>query len=41
MKPQEELNKLSKIIFDACISVHKIMGTGLLESIYVVYELKK
>ena len=43
MKTQEELNNLSKIILDACISVHKIMGPGLLESIYVeclVYELK-
>ena len=43
MKTQEELNNLSKIILDASISVHRIMGPGLLESIYVeclVYELK-
>ncbi len=42
MRTQEELNNISKIILDACISVHKIMGPGLLESIYVeclVYEL--
>jgi len=44
MKTQEELNRLSKIILDACITVHKEMGPGLLESIYVwclVYELEK
>ena len=42
MKTQEELNNISKIILDSCISVHKIMGPGLLESIYVeclVHEL--
>lgn len=42
MRTQEELNNISKIILDSCISVHKIMGPGLLESIYVeclVYEL--
>lgn len=42
MKTQEELNNISKIILDSCISVHKIMEPGLLESIYVeclVYEL--
>ena len=41
---KDELNRLSKIILDACITVHKAMGPGLLESIYVeclVYELKK
>lgn len=44
MKSTEELNKISKIILDACISVHKEMGPGLLESVYViclVYELQK
>lgn len=43
MKTQEELNSISKIILDACITVHKEMGPGLLESIYVwclVYELR-
>lgn len=42
MKTQEELNNISKIILDSCISVHKIMEPGLLESIYVeclVHEL--
>lgn len=29
-----ELNKLSKFILDSCITVHKVMGPGLLESIY-------
>lgn len=44
MKTKEELNNLSKIILDSCITVHKKMGSGLLESIYVlclVYELQK
>ena len=44
MKKKDELNRLSEIILDACITVHKAMGPGLLESIYVeclVYELKK
>ncbi len=30
----EEYNRLSKIIFEACLSVHKEMGPGLLESVY-------
>jgi GxxExxY protein len=29
-----EYNRISGIILDACITVHKIMGPGLLESIY-------
>jgi GxxExxY protein len=29
-----EYNKISGIILDTCITVHKIMGPGLLESIY-------
>ena len=31
---REELNRLSKIILDSCITVHKEMGPGLLESVY-------
>jgi GxxExxY protein len=31
---QEQLNRLSKIILDSAISVHKEMGPGLLESVY-------
>ena len=31
---QEELNKLSKIILDASIEVHRNLGPGLLESVY-------
>jgi GxxExxY protein len=31
---REEINKLSKIILDASIDVHREMGPGLLESIY-------
>jgi GxxExxY protein len=34
MKTKEELNEISGIILDACISVHKEMGPGLLESVY-------
>lgn len=43
MLSNEELNNISKEILDACIRVHKEMGPGLLESIYVwclAYELK-
>jgi len=38
-----ELNKLSKEILDASIEVHRIMGPGLLESVYeecLIEELK-
>lgn len=31
---KDELNRISTIIVDACFSVHKEMGPGLLESIY-------
>lgn len=44
MLSKEELNNLSGIVLDACITVHKQMGPGLLESIYclcLAYELKK
>ena len=30
----DELNRLSKIILDACLVVHRELGPGLLESIY-------
>jgi len=30
----ENLNRISKTILDACITVHREMGPGLLESIY-------
>lgn len=32
----EELNRISKTILDASISVHREMGPGLLESIYTL-----
>jgi len=41
---REELNNISGIVLDASIAVHKEMGPGLLESIYVLclmYELQK
>lgn len=34
MKNREEINRLSGVILDAAIRVHKEMGPGLLESIY-------
>lgn len=34
MKDKEQLNKLTGIILDASIAVHKEMGPGLLESVY-------
>ncbi len=38
---REEYNRLSKIILDACITVHKEMGPGLLESVYQECLLKE
>ena len=38
---REELNRLSKQIVDACITVHKEMGPGLLESVYEYCLLKE
>lgn len=38
---KEELNNLSKLIRDACITVHKEMGPGLLESIYEICLLSE
>jgi len=35
MKPNIELNKLATQVVDACFQVHKEMGPGLLENIYV------
>ena len=36
MKSKEELYHISGTILDACITVHREMGPGLLESIYVL-----
>ena len=38
---REELDRLSKEIVDICITVHRIMGPGLLESVYVHCLLKE
>lgn len=37
-------NEIAKIVVDLCIKIHKILGPGLLESVYeevLVYELRK
>ena len=38
---KEEYNQLSKIILDVCITVHKEMGPGLLESVYEFCLMKE
>ena len=38
---KEILNELGKNILDACIGVHKELGPGLLESVYVYALLKE
>jgi len=37
-------NEIAKIVVDLCVKIHKVLGPGLLESVYeaaLVYELKK
>jgi GxxExxY protein len=37
-------NEIANVIVDLCLKIHKILGLGLLESVYeevLVYELKK
>jgi GxxExxY protein len=41
MMSRDQLNKLGKEILGACIAVHKELGPGLLESIYVYSLLKE
>lgn len=38
---REELNTLSGIILDSCLTVHKEMGPGLLESVYELCLMKE
>ena len=38
---KERYNELGGIILDSCISVHKELGAGLLESVYVFALLKE
>ena len=38
---KERYNELGGIILDACIVVHKELGPGLLESVYVYALLKE
>ena len=37
----EEYNKLSREILDSCITVHREMGPGLLESVYELCLMKE
>jgi GxxExxY protein len=41
LKSKEELNTLTGEILDACITVHKEMGPGLLESVYEICLMKE
>jgi len=38
---KERYNELGGIILDSCIAVHKELGPGLLESVYVFALLKE
>ena len=38
---RERLNELGGIILDACITVHRELGSGLLESAYVIALIKE
>jgi GxxExxY protein len=38
---RQELDALSKEVVDACVTVHKIMGPGLLESVYELCLFKE
>lgn len=37
----DELNKLSTQIVDSCVTVHRLMGPGLLESVYELCLMKE
>lgn len=41
MKTKDEINVLTGQILDACITVHKEMGPGLLESVYELCLMKE
>jgi GxxExxY protein len=38
---KEEYDRISKEIVDSCITVHRIMGPGLLESVYEMCLMKE
>lgn len=41
VRSRQELDALSKEIVDACVTVHKLMGPGLLESVYELCLFKE
>jgi len=41
MKTKEEINQLTRQILDACLTIHKEMGPGLLESVYELCLMKE
>lgn len=38
---KDEYNRISKEIVDTCITVHRVMGPGLLESVYEMCLMKE
>ena len=38
---KEEYERIAKEIVDVCITVHRIMGPGLLESVYELCMMKE
>jgi GxxExxY protein len=38
---REQLNELGTVILDSCITVHRVLGPGLLESAYVTALAKE
>lgn len=41
MLSNQRLNDLSRVIIDSCFTVHRLMGPGLLESVYELCLMKE